>query len=423
LIKHKSNIAQVGFNLRELTLNYKAYPRDIRAFLLNVIVSSLGAGVYEVLISLYLISLGYSETFIGLIFSTGTIALGLFAIPAGIISDKIGRKFSFILSRVCMSISLFLLISTVNPVMIFINIALFNVSQVFYMVSAAPFIADVVPEQDRVRVSSVVFFSSFVAITIGNFLSSILPLFYSKIFRLSQDSSGALRFGLYFYVLLLIISLFSFLRMKGSSSQKIPSVSEVLSMDNINIRNFSFLKSVIKIIVAATIVNFGASFILPFFPIYFKSRFNAGTQYIGLLFSLSNIPLAFASLLSNKIVKRFGMSKGIAFCQFFGAPFSLIIGLPFGLYFSSFAFVLRKVFLNFYGPVWDNFFMSLVRKEDRGKALAFINSSVSIISGIGTAIAGYFYKESLYIYPFLIAMISTLIAASIYYTYKKNRSL
>jgi MFS family permease len=423
LIKPRNNIVQAGSNLRRLNQNYRLYPRNIKAFLTNVIFSSIGAGVYEVLISLYFISLGYSETFIGVIFSVGTIALGLFAIPAGIISDKIGRKFSFLLSRVLMIVSLFLLLSINNPAIILINIALFNISQTFYIVSSAPFIADVVPEPDRVRVSSIVFFSSFISITLGNLLSGILPSLYSRITNTSTDNSFALRFSLYLYVVLLFISLIAVLRIEETSRQKASLSTESINLKDLNLKNFYFLKGILPIILAATIINFGVSFIIPFFPIYFKNRFNAGINYIGLLFSLSNIPLAFASLLSGRIVKRFGMSKGIAFCQFLGAPFSLMIGLPFGLYFASFAFTMRKILLNFYGPIWDNFFMNLIEKENRGKAIAFINFSVSIIGGIGTAIAGYFYKERLYIYPFIIATTGTFIAAFIYYRFEKFSSL
>lgn len=422
LTKHKNNIAQVGSNIMNLTFNYRAYPRSIKAFLLNVVFASLGSGIYEVLISLYLISVGYSETFIGLFFSIGAIALGLFAIPAGIISDKIGRKTSFIISRIGMIISLFLLITFVNPVVILLNIALFNISQVFYIVSSAPYIVDVVPAEDRVRVSSIIFFSSFIAITVGNLLSGTLSSIYGKIFSVSQNSPQAIRFSLYFYVIFLIISLISLLKIEEIHKVKIESVSSFLRINDLNLKNFSFLKGIIIVLIAATIVNFGASFILPFFPIYFKSRFNISTQYIGLLFSLSNIPLAFASLLSDKIVKRFGMNKGIALCQFLGAPFALMMGFPFGLYVTYFAFVMRKIFLNFYGPIWDNFLMSLVRSEDSGKALAFINLSVNIFSGIGTAISGYFFKANLYLYPFLIASICTFIAALLYYNYKPTNS-
>jgi sugar phosphate permease len=66
--------------------------------------------------------------------------------------------------------------------------------------------------------------------------------------------------------------------------------------------------------------------------------------------------------------------------------------------------------------------MGLVRSEDRGKALAFINLSINIFSGIGTAISGYFFKANLYLYPFLIASICTFIAALIYYNYKPDNS-
>jgi MFS family permease len=418
LTKHKNNIAQVGSNIMNLAFNYRAYPRSIKAFLLNVIFASLGSGIYEVLMSLYLISIGYSETFIGLTFSIGAIALGLFAIPAGIISDKIGRKTSFIISRIGMIISLFLLITFVNPAVILINITLFNISQVFYIVSSAPYIVDIVPAQDRVRVSSVILFATFIAATIGNLLSGTLSSIYSKIFSVSQNSPQAIRFSLYFYVVFLIISLLSLLKIEEIRETRIEPGSGLLHINDLNLKNFSFLKNIILILIAATIINFGASFILPFFPIYFKSRFNISTQYIGLLFSLSNIPLAFASLLSNKIVKRFGMNKGIALCQLLGAPFALMMGFPFGLYITYFAFVMRKIFLNFYGPIWDNFLMSLVRSEDRGKALAFINLSINVFSGIGTAISGYFFKANLYLYPFLIAFVCTVIAAFIYYRYK-----
>ncbi|MBP8707680.1 MAG: MFS transporter [Caldisericia bacterium] len=422
LIKHKNNIAQVGSNLKSLALRYRSYPRNIKAFLLNVIFSSLGSGIYEVLISLYLLSIGYSETFVGLFFSIGAISLGLFAIPAGIISDKIGRKTSFIISRIGMIISLFLLITFVNSVVILLSIALFNIFQVFYIVSSAPFIVEVVPMQHRVRVSSIIFFTSFIAMTVGNLLSGTLSSIYGKTFSVSQNSPQAIRFSLYFYIILLIISLISILRIREIPKTKIESVSSFLRLSDLNLKNFSFLKGIIVVLIAATIVNLGASFILPFFPIYFKSRFNISTQYIGLLFSLSNIPLAFASLLNDKIVKRFGMNKSIALCQFLGAPFALLMGFPLGFHITYFAFVMRKIFLNFYGPIWDNFLMGLVRSEDRGKALAFINLSINIFSGIGTAISGYFFKANLYLYPFLIASICTFIAALIYYNYKPDNS-
>lgn len=420
LTKHRNNTDQVGSNLKRITEYTKSYPHNIKAFLTNVIFFSIGAGIYEVLISLYFISLGYSETFVGFIFSIGTIALGIFAIPAGIISDKIGRKFSFILSRVLMIISLFLLLSINNPTIILINIAIFSASQTFYLVSSAPFIADIVPETDRVRVSSVIFFSSFIAITVGNLLGGILPSFYSNILNKPQDNPYVIRLSLYLYMIFLIISLIAVLRIEETPIKKVSSISESINFKDLNLNNFYFIKRILPIIVAATVINFGVSFIIPFFPIYFKNRFNASISYIGILFSLSNIPLAFASLFSNKIVKRFGMSKGIAFSEFLGAPFSFLIGLPLGLGVASFSFTMRKILLNFYGPIWDNFFMNLVEKQNRAKAIAFINSSISIFGGIGTAIAGYFYKEGLYIYPFIIATIGTLIAAFIYYNFEKK---
>jgi len=400
------------FNVKFINSNSFKY------FYLNTIFNSIGAGIFEVLFSLYLISLGYNGSFVGLTYSVGTISLGLLSIPVGFISEKIGKKNSFIISRIISLVSLILLLLINNRISILINISLFNISQVFYLISAAPFIADIVSDENRVTVSSFVFSSSLFAVTLGNLIGGFLPFFIIKLFTAQINNSLSLRLSLLLYPLFLIFSLIFIMQIKSRSKSMNEDKLISLHSNRINLKNLSFLKNVKQIIIASVIVSFGVAFILPFFPIYFKLRFNASTQLIGLLFSLSNIPLAFATLLSGRIVRRLGMGKGIGICHLIGAPFTLLIGFPFNLSIISSSFVMRKILMNLYIPIWDNFFINRVNPENRGTALAINNFAISITGCIGAVLGGIFYTNNLLVYPFIIAAISVFIASLIYWNIK-----
>ena len=75
----------------------RQFSRNANLYVIHVIGMDMIHGSFNVLLNLYLLAVGYDIAFIGTRLMVGFIARAATALPAGLISDRIGRKASFIL--------------------------------------------------------------------------------------------------------------------------------------------------------------------------------------------------------------------------------------------------------------------------------------------------------------------------------------
>ncbi len=75
----------------------RQFSRNANLYVLHVIGMDMIHGSFTVLFNLYLLAIGFDIRFIGLRLVIGFIATAITAVPAGLVSDRIGRKASFIL--------------------------------------------------------------------------------------------------------------------------------------------------------------------------------------------------------------------------------------------------------------------------------------------------------------------------------------
>jgi MFS family permease len=74
----------------------REFGRNVNLYVLYVIRMDMIHGWFNVLFNLYLLALGFDVRFVGLRLTIGFIASEITAVPAGLVSDRIGRKASFI---------------------------------------------------------------------------------------------------------------------------------------------------------------------------------------------------------------------------------------------------------------------------------------------------------------------------------------
>ncbi len=75
----------------------RQFSRNANLYVVHVVGMDMIHGSFNVLLNLYLLALGYDIAFIGTRLMIGFIARAATALPAGLLSDRIGRKASFIL--------------------------------------------------------------------------------------------------------------------------------------------------------------------------------------------------------------------------------------------------------------------------------------------------------------------------------------
>src|SRR5687767_5747783 len=86
------------------------FSRNVRLFLLATAINGFGFfGIYNLLLNLYLLRLGYGPQFIGLVNAAGPLAFGIGSIPAGIVSQRWGSRRTLVASYVIVFITFALL--------------------------------------------------------------------------------------------------------------------------------------------------------------------------------------------------------------------------------------------------------------------------------------------------------------------------
>ena len=75
----------------------REFGRNANLYVLHVIGMDMIHGSFNVLFNLCLLAQGFDVRFVGLRLTIGFIASAITAVPAGLVSDRIGRKASFIL--------------------------------------------------------------------------------------------------------------------------------------------------------------------------------------------------------------------------------------------------------------------------------------------------------------------------------------
>ncbi|WP_347791728.1 MFS transporter [Solibacillus sp. CAU 1738] len=99
----------------------KAFNRNIRLFIFANVLIQTGMGVFSVMYNLYIRELGLPETVNGSVISITSLATAIMLVPAGILSDKLGRKWVLIVGTSLTAIMLLgrSLVMTEQPMLIF----------------------------------------------------------------------------------------------------------------------------------------------------------------------------------------------------------------------------------------------------------------------------------------------------------------
>jgi len=95
-LRDQSPSSATGFGGDYISKTRK-FSRNANLYVIHVIGMDMIHGSFDVLFNLYLLAIGFDIRFIGLRLLIGFIARAVTAIPAGLLSDRIGRKASFIL--------------------------------------------------------------------------------------------------------------------------------------------------------------------------------------------------------------------------------------------------------------------------------------------------------------------------------------
>ena len=362
-----------------------SFNRNVRLFMLANIFLQIGMGIFMVLYNLYIKELGMPETINGKVISMTALATAIMLVPAGFLSDKLGRKWMIVFGAAFVAMILFYRGITIAETPIIYAAFLTGIFMAFVQVSAVPFLAENSITSERVQMFSI----HFALVTVANVIGSLLGGIIADVLEvfLHFEATEAIRWALLTGATIFSIGLIPLFKIRGKSDEQFKQ-TELRNVDKKSMEeeqiDSSFKRNMTLIMhfsFAGLLIGIGSGLVVPYLNLYFSNRFDASNAYIGLILSLGSAMTAVAILIGPALVKRVGQVKALILFQLLSIPFLLLTAFTSSLLLASLGFLMRQALMNAGSPIQSAIAMEIV--ADKYKGLA--NSINQMVFNVGWA--------------------------------------
>jgi DHA1 family multidrug resistance protein-like MFS transporter len=329
-------------NLRSIVPNKVSL--QAKLFLIGMIFNGLGNGVFNVVLQLYLLSLGFNGEAIGSIIMMNSIGAALLTIPAGLLADRYGKK-----KIVLFGLSIWWLSAIL--VTIARSVEVFRLAFLLVGVSNAtgsvwtPIYSSFFDKGDMDRAFGLLGFLNIISMSIGSLLGFIPPMLVANHgFTLQSAYWTVFTLGVGIFVLSTPFLLWSLRGVVDSKNEE--GFTFTLQSKSV-VAKFSLLK---------VIGSLGVGVFFSLFPYYANKKFGIESDALGSLFFISNL------------VSRLGALKAIVGAISLCVPFYLMIPLAPSFTWLSLIYITRFSVRAMANPLETSLFMKLVQEKEKATA-------------------------------------------------------
>jgi MFS family permease len=395
----------------------KSFSPNARRYLLFVFLTTLNVGIYGVIFNLYILSLGFREDFLGLILSISSVSVGLFAIPAAFVCDRLGRKNTLLLSSSLLTLSLLFLYNTTSEELLVVFSIAYGMASTLSLVTGATFLVENSTSYERMHLFSVYYiiytFSTLSGNMIGGFLPSIISGLSADYSLLEASGANAYRLTLYVSLAATIISLLPLAYIKEKTSQENVSMADRFRVYKSICRS----KTIRRMVLFYCLFGIGWGTSLPYFNVYFDIVLGASTNLIGLIFSLSQLVMMAGYFLVPMLTEKLGRIRLASTVQALSIPFLLIFTFSSSLPVAAFGYVMRYMLMNMANPILNSFKLEIVSAQQRSIINSVMWMACYTFVGIGTYAGGLMMAGGKNRMPFLVTGILYALTAALYYVF------
>jgi MFS family permease len=355
--------------------------------------------------------------FIGNMFTVGAVATGLIALPAGLLCERIGPKRAILIGMTVnfVNIAQILVLQPTNLLIASVSSGLVGT---LASVSAAPVMVENSSPEERTYLFSFQFALSITMAVVGSLIGGFMPDLFNSSMGLPtgpNGSAGGYRISLAISVLLSLSVVFPVLLLKQSRRGEGQRMTDFLRL-----RNIKSSRTIIKFMIPTALIGFGAGFVIPLVNPFFKERYNAGPEQVGVISSLGNVTLAIATLVTPVLSKRLAKARFVVLCQYLSMPFIMLTSLSPNLAWAGGSYIVRTSLMNMAGPIGTTFQMESVTPAERATMSGLLVMSDNIPRATTATISGVMMTNNDFLWPFLIMTVTYFVGSSLYFTFFRN---
>ena len=379
--------------ISSLFAEIRSFNRAARLFLMAMVIDGIVYSGWALFFNFYILNLGFDRKFLGLVNAMPSIAGLIFGIPAGILSDRLGRKRAMLLGVGCFILAYALQISVRMPAVILLAAGIGGAANILYFISQAPFMMQESTHENRTMLFSLSFGLFPISGAVGSLIAGKLPSFFAQRLGIPVDSAAAYRAVLLVSLCVGSLTLvpLAFIREKPRQvGQRFAAGTlKEPSSQNDSLRTLLTVliqPTTLKLATPNLLVGFGAAILMPYMNIFFAERFALGDAQLGVLFSLSALLTGVGAITAPLLARRLGgRIRAVVVTQGASLVFLLLLGFSSYLPIVAISFLLRSVLMNLAIPLYFAFAMEQVPINKQGT----VNSVLELAWQMGWAIGPY----------------------------------
>ena len=404
------------------------FSRNARLYILHIQGMSLTYGVRTILYNIYLLYvfrdgvsfLGWffePVYFIGLLLALGSMITGLMAPFNGIIVDRLGKKWSFIMGDFIGSLTILAVVLFPQPTVVAFMQILRSAVMSIHGIAEGPFIYEQSTKKERVHLFSVSSGFSTLASMSGNLMGGVVPLGIALLLFGTPIVSGTasilvLKVGLFVSVLLWWLSLVPAFPMKVSRKESTHSVKARLSFKNVSNWGTIWIFTLNSIFIGT-----GAGLFVSYFSLFFLLKYKADTASMAVIFAIGSFSVAVGNFLTPILSEKLGKVNYLVSSRYLSIIFILLLPLAPLLFLAAVFYVLRITLMAGSFPTESALAMEVVNDEERTTLEAMRMGGSSVFSAFGFLAGGYFLSINDFFTPFAIAGALYMLATTIFWLY------
>jgi len=385
--------------------NIKNFNRNIKLYLTAMILINIGFGIFYTDFNLYILSLGMTPDFLGVILSLAPFAEGLSSIPIGFLAEKIGFKRSLIMIYIVLGVAYF--IQVVSPIKSLIMIGSLMVGLVVggNFIIQLPFLSHYTRE-DRNQAFSLTTLIYYITYAIGGLIGSQLPALLNPILMNETLTYRVLLAASSIIVVSGAIPMLFVEDDKPDPKREI-SLEPYLKKMDVNTKKFA----VIEFFIGASF-----AFVTSFLNIIFVYYFHSTLKFYGTVMALLVIPTTLFLFFGPTIAGKLGNLRTVMIGRVLDTMLAFCVVMTINPFFGAATFILYRSFFGFSQSLWFSFATSVTTRRSRMATSAWLEITFQIGMGVAALAGGSLIARGAYQ---LLGVISSLsMGISLFLTYK-----
>ncbi len=370
--------------LKEYRTKIRRFSHNARLFLIAAVLRSIGLGIAALFFNFYVLSLGYRREFLGLLISLPSITAIAVALPAGYLSDRIGRKATLVGSQWMTIAAQVLMLVWRQPAGLILSGVLQGAGQSFFRTAASPFLMEESSDEERTHLFSFSAGLRTLALFLGNTVGGYLPTLIALALGVDPTSSTAYAWALWAATLLMLIALIPFSRLEN---HRAATTGSPFSLEPF--RQLWRQQRLQGLILPQIITSLGAGMLVPFFNLFFRERYGLPDAAIGTLFGVTTLGWGVATFLAPTIARRVGKIQTVILTRGLSLIPLIVLGYVHNLPLALGVYFIRAILMNLAMPVYRMIIVEETDESTRGMASGLFNIAWNSGRAITPAFSGH----------------------------------